>query len=83
MSKPLKVINLYKRDWQEAFTLRRGAVICPYCGDEVRLYRPWGIVYQGSWERTIHNCPKCRMPMLSPNRRKRDIPDAVCVLRSA
>lgn len=83
MSKPLKIIDLYKRDWQEAYPVRRGRVICPYCGDEVMLYRPWGICFEGMYERTIHNCPKCRMPMLNPNRRRRDAGlSAVPVLRS-
>lgn len=64
--------------WQEGFPVGKGKFLCPYCGAEVRLPRPWGvsvlkreiIEYKrhglAKVGNTLHNCPECGMPVLKP-----------------
>ncbi len=74
----LKIVPRENVLWQEAFPLGRGRCICPYCGSEIRIGKPWGVC-QSAKERamprsmlpgnTIHKCPVCRLSYLYPKKK--------------
>jgi hypothetical protein len=77
MGRELKVISWEKVKWQEAFYSGRGRFICPYCGAEIKIGKPWGVCLTREEMRmpkdtlpghTIHTCTECGIPFLKPKK---------------
>jgi hypothetical protein len=86
MSRELKIISWEKVKWQEAFPLLRGRFICPYCGEEVKPGKAWGLCLTKEEMKlpkkdmpglVVVTCPECRIPFLKPKRIKKEEPEII------
>lgn len=58
------VVDIIRKNWQEAFQVRSNRFICPYCSKEQWVAKTWGLSRPKNLP--IATCIECSIPFLLP-----------------